>query len=137
MRRSLKAVVTDKKGISEIVGAVVGLMVLVMALVICIGGIKLVNQYTTLNEFGDQLIKVASDYGQCGGTVYTDTYQKLVSATTMSPIAEFTADFFNAGKKTVQYGEPIKLTLVWEANFGVIPITMNITKIGRSEQYWK
>lgn len=141
MRKNILLKLKSNSGIADYVSALFGIFVLVFALIFVIAGVKLVNEYSTLNEFGEQLIKVAADYGRCAGSQIDDRYAQLSANTKLSPEVAFKADYQDAAKKTVQYAEEINLTLTWEAKLSVasfsLPVQMKITKTARSEQYWK
>jgi len=137
----LKKLLSDNRGSSELVGGVLAIMAIVMALAVCFMGMRLLNEYTVLNTFGDQMIKTVSDYGRCQGAEIDARYAQLADSLHMNPEVSYEASYVSLAKKTVQYGETIKLTATHESGIGFpgfeLPVTLTITKTGRSEQYWK
>lgn len=135
------AILKDKKGTSQLVSAIAAMFALVALLIVCMAGITLMNQYQTLNSFGDQMMRTVSREGACNTTAVNQRYAELQESTGLAPDITYTADFVNAATKTVQYGETIKMELRLEtemsAVFFSIPITLEISKSGESEQYWK
>lgn len=131
----------QKRGSSELVGMVVVLLVMVALVVVSLAGIKLVNEYTTLNEFADQMIVTVSDEGRCGGAAIDSRYAKLSNTTGLSPEIQYTAAYVSAAKRTVQYGELIEMTVSHTAHLkalGIdVPVPLKVTKTALSKQYWK
>ena len=137
----LKKVLKNNRGSSELVGGVLATIAIVTALAVCLMGMRLINEYTTLNTFGDQMIKAASDYGHCQGAELDARYAQLVDSLHIIPEVSYEADYVSPAKKTVQYGETIKLVATHKTGIGwpgfELPVTLTISKTGRSEQYWK
>lgn len=139
--RKLQRVLAEKRGSSELVGMVVVFLVMIALVVVFITGMKLVNEYTTLNEFADQMIVTVSDEGRCAGTAVDSRYAQLSHSTGLSPAIQYSASFTSAAKKTVQYGELIEITVSHTAHFTAIgidiPVPLSVTKSAMSKQYWK
>ena len=135
MMRILKS----NKGFSELVGSLVGLMVITCMLIISITFIKVVNHQSALNEFGNQMIQTVSDYGKTSGIEITQRYEQLEDSLQLAPDISYDANYLSASK--VQYGDLITLTIKSEAQINILGfdrlMEFEITKTGRSKYYHK
>lgn len=141
MSRIKKLLKDNTGGVSQLIGAIFAMLAIIMVFVALIAGLKILNQYSTLNDFGNQLVQAAGREGQCNGATLDKRYGELVSATGLSPTAEWAATYYNSDDKTVQYGNTITLTLTLKTDLSAvgisIPLNLQVTKTAQSEKYWK
>lgn len=137
-----KRLLRDKRGISEMIDVLIGIVAFVAVLVVSIGAYHAVNQYTILNNFATELIQTASDEGKTSDDKIQSRYNELAEATGMNPNVQFSADYWNSGATSVQYGDTIKLVATYDAavlSVGKysVPLHLTITKTTKSQRYWK
>lgn len=129
----------NNNGFSELVGSLIGLMVITIMLVISITFIRVVNHQSVLNEFGNQMIQTVSDYGKTSGTEIDARYEQLVDSLHIEPDISYSA--YSIGSSRVQYGELITLSVTSETQINMLGfdrlMEFEITKTGRSKYYWK
>lgn len=136
-----KNVLKNKDGFSELISSIVGLFVMLCMLLICITYLRVVNQQLILNEFATQMMYAVCDYGTTDSTDIDDRYSQLEDSLNMSPIITYDTSYFDSSNSTVQYGDLITLTATSTAEINLLGFTdtlvFEITKTGRSEEYWK
>lgn len=135
-------ILKDKKGgVDQYVGALFAMLSLLALFVMISAGMKAMNAYNTLNDFGSELAVTVSNEGRCSDDRVEARYDELVSATGIKPDVEYSADYFDTETKTVQYGGTITLKLSMQTSISALhislPIPVSITKSVTSEQYWK
>ena len=137
----LRLLKDNKGGVDQFVSALFVMLSLLALFVMISAGMKAMNAYNTLNDFGSELAVTVGNEGRCSGDRVEARYNELVSATGIKPDVEFSADFFDAETKAVQYGSTITLKLSMQTSISAlhisIPIPVSITKSVTSEQYWK
>ena len=134
--------VKDKKGgVDQYVSALIVMLSLLALFVMISEGLKTMNAYNTLNDFGSELAVTVGNEGRCSGDRVEARYNELVSATGIKPDVEYSADYFDTETKAVQYGSTITLKLSMQTSISALhislPIPLSITKSITSEQYWK
>lgn len=132
----------DKRGgVDEYVSAIFVMLALVALFVVISAGMRAINEYNTLNDFGSELAVTVGNEGRCSGDKVEARYNELVSATGIRPDVEYSADYFDAQAQTVQYGGTITLNLSMQTSISAIkisvPLNLSITKSVSSQQYWK
>jgi hypothetical protein len=131
----------NRGGVNQFVATVVCMLAILMLFLALTAGMKAYNQYSTLNDFANQLVYTASNTGRCSGADIDRRYAELSAATGLSPQYEFSGTWFNSDDKTVQYGSTITLQLTLPTSLSAIginiPITLQIEKTAESQHYWK
>ncbi|WBY64706.1 DUF4320 family protein [Thermocaproicibacter melissae] len=132
----------DKRGgVDQYVSAVIAMLTLLALFVMISAGMKAMNAYNTLNDFGNELAVTVGNEGRCSGERVSTRYNELVSATGITPNVEYTAEYVDSEARTVQYGDTITLRLSMQTSISAlkisIPISLSITKSVTSQQYWK
>lgn len=132
----------DKRGgVDEYVSAIFAILALVALFVVISAGMRAINEYNTLNDFGSELAVTVGNEGRCSGDRVEARYNELVSATGIRPDVEYTADYFDAAAQTVQYGGTITLHLSLKSSISAlkisVPLDLSVTKSVSSQQYWK
>lgn len=131
----------NRGGVSQFVAATISMLAIIILFLALTAGLKTFNEYGTLNDFGNQLVYVAGNTGRCSGDKLDTRYNELVSATGLKPTVTYSATYFNADNKTVQYGNIITMQLSLSTHISTvgisIPITLQVTKTAESQQYWK
>lgn len=136
----MKKLMISKRGdgyIDVVVAVLVSMMLLVMALNI----FSFFTLKQDLDYFAKEMLEVATAEGRTNDEVYT-RYYELTDETGIYPSYWWTADYYNISYRTVQLGDPIKITMYCTAyvkGFGIfkIPVTLTATHSGLSEYYWK
>lgn len=141
MNRLKRAVWNCRGGVNQFVSTIVSILAILMFFLALTSGLRAMNEYTTLNNFADQLAATAGNEGRCAGTALQGRYSELESATGLHPTVEYSASYFNSSQRTVQYGDTITVTVTLQthvAAVGVsIPLTLKSAKSVQSQQYWK
>lgn len=141
MQKLLQVLKNNRGGVSQFVAATISMLAIIMLFLALAAGLKAFNEYGTLNDFGNELVKTAANTGRCSGEKLTDRYDQLIASTGIKPTVTYSADYFNSDDKTVQYGNVITLQLSFNTNISAIgisiPITLQVTKTAESQQYWK
>jgi hypothetical protein len=132
----------DKKGgVDQYLGALFAMLALIALFVALSAGMKAVNEYNTLNDFGSELAVTAGNAGCCSGDRVEARYNELVKATGLKPDVEYSAEYVDSSKRTVQYGGTITIKLSCDAKISALGISasvpLHITKTVESQQYWK
>lgn len=138
----MKRLLRDRKGgVDQYVSALIAMLSLLALFVMISAGMKAMNAYNTLNDFGSELAVTVSNEGCCSGDRVEARYNELVTATGIKPDVEYSADYFDTETRTVQYGDTITLRLSMQTTISAlhisIPIPLSITKSVSSQQYWK
>ena len=84
-----------KGGVDQYVGALVAMLSLLALFVVISAGMKAMNAYNTLNDFGSELAVTVGNEGRCSGDRVETRYNELVSATGIKPDVEYSADYFD------------------------------------------
>lgn len=138
----MKRLLRDRKGgVDQYVSALIAMLSLLALFVMISAGMKAMNAYNTMNDFGSELAVTVSNEGRCSGDRVEARYNELVTATGIKPDVEYSADYFDTETRTVQYGDTITLRLSMQTTISAlhisIPIPLSITKSVSSQQYWK
>lgn len=141
MNRLKKAVWNNRGGVNQFVATIVSILAILMFFLALTAGLKAMNEYTTLNNYADQLAATAGNEGRCSGPALQSRYRELETATGLHPTVEYSASYFDTNQRTVQYGDTITVTLTLQthvAAVGVsIPLNLQSVKSVQSQQYWK
>jgi hypothetical protein len=137
----LRLLKDNKGGVDQFVSALFVMLSLLALFVMISAGMKAMNAYNTLNDFGSELAVTVGNEGRCSDDRVEARYNELVSATGIKPDVEYSADYFDTETRKVQYGGTITLKLSMQTSISALhislPIPVSITKSVTSEQYWK
>ncbi|MFT9055512.1 MAG: DUF4320 family protein [Ethanoligenens sp.] len=123
------------------IDVVISVLVLMMVLVLSLNVFSFLTVKQDMDYFAKEMITCAATYGKTTGEV-DNRKTELAEETGLIPTVSWQATYFDAGDKTVQYGDTITVTLTCDTNvmgFGVfkIPITLTAKYSGLSMKYWK
>ena len=125
------------------VDTVVGVLCFCLLLVFIINCFSLLTAKMNMDHYAKELLKTATVEGRTSGTAITNRQTQLRAETGITPnTTTWTAEYFNASQRTVQYGQKIELRITYRTEFkgfGIfsIPVTMTSTHSGLSQRYWK
>lgn len=131
----------NKRGenyIDTVVGVVAAMMVIVVALNI----FSFLTLKQDLDYYAKEMVEVCCSYGKTCDEVH-DRDEELADELGFVPGISFSGtEYFNATKRTVQYGEVIVVTVTYQTyvrGLGVfkIPVTLTAVHSGLSRKYWK
>ncbi len=131
----------NKRGenyIDTVVGVVAAMMVIVVALNI----FSFLTLKQDLDYYAKEMVEVCCSYGKTCDEVQ-DRDEELSAELGLDPDLSFDGtEYFNATKRTVQYGEVIVVELTYRTyvrGLGVfrIPVTLTAKHSGLSRRYWK
>ena len=131
----------NKRGenyIDTVVGVVAAMMVIVIALNI----FSFLTLKQDLDYYAKEMVEVCCSYGKTCDEVQ-DRDEELSAELGLDPDLSFDGtEYFNATKRTVQYGEVIVVELTYRTyvrGLGVfrIPVTLTAKHSGLSRRYWK
>ena len=131
----------NKRGenyIDTVVGVVAAMMVIVVALNI----FSFLTLKQDLDYYAKEMVEVCCSYGKTCDEVQ-DRDEELSAELGLNPDLSFNGtEYFNATKRTVQYGEVIVVELTYRTyvrGLGVfrIPVTLTAKHSGLSRRYWK
>ena len=131
----------NKRGenyIDTVVGVVAAMMVIVVALNI----FSFLTLKQDLDYYAKEMVEVCCSYGKTCDEVQ-DRDEELSAELGLDPDLSFDGtEYFNATKRTVQYGEVIVVELTYRTyvrGLGVfrIPVTLTAKHSGLSRKYWK
>ena len=131
----------NKRGetyIDTVVGVVAAMMVIVVALNI----FSFLTLKQDLDYYAKEMVEVCCSYGKTCDEVQ-DRDEELSAELGLDPDLSFNGtEYFNATKRTVQYGEVIVVELTYRTyvrGLGVfrIPVTLTAKHSGLSRRYWK
>ena len=131
----------NKRGenyIDTVVGVVAAMMVIVVALNI----FSFLTLKQDLDYYAKEMVEVCCSYGKTCDEVQ-DRDEELSAELGLDPDLSFNGtEYFNATKRTVQYGEVIVVELTYRTyvrGLGVfrIPVTLTAKHSGLSRKYWK
>ena len=134
-------VLKNKRGenyIDTVVGVVAAMMVIVVALNI----FSFLTLKQDLDYYAKEMVEVCCSYGKTCDEVQ-DRDEELSAELGLDPDLSFDGtEYFNATKRTVQYGEVIVVELTYRTyvrGLGVfrIPVTLTAKHSGLSRRYWK
>ena len=137
----MKRRILNNKGesyIDVVVGVIAGMMVIVIALNI----FSFLSIRQDLEYYCKEMVEVCCAYGKTCDEVQ-DRDEAIVEELGFAPNLSFEGtEYFNAKKRTVQYGETIVITVSYQTyvrGLGVfkIPVTLTVTQSGLSRRYWK
>ena len=137
----MKKIMKSKRG-EGYVDVVVGVLCATLLLVFILNAFSLLTTKMNMDHYTKELLKTATVDGQISTNVNTRRTQ-LTAETGINPTTvTWTATYFNATQRTVQFGDKIELTITYKTNFkgfGIfqIPITMTSKHSGLSQRYWK
>ncbi len=131
----------NKRGenyIDTVVGVIAAMMVIVVALNI----FSFLTLKQDLDYYAKEMVEVCCSYGKTCDEVL-DRDEELTTELGLDPDLSFNGtEYFNATKRTVQYGEVIVVELTYRTyvrGLGVfrIPVTLTAKHSGLSRRYWK
>lgn len=138
---TLKFLHDKKGGVNQYVGALIAMLVIIALFVVLSTGMKAINEYSTLSDFGNELSVTVGNEGRCAGDRVDARYKELASATGLEPDVEYSALYVDPEDRTVQYGDTITVNLSCDAKMSAlgisVPIPLHVTKTVESQQYWK
>lgn len=142
MKEKIKTILRSKRGMSNLIPFLFGLIGVLAILFISLGIFRAGNEYVTLNDFATELVKTAGDVGKTSDEKIQHRYDELSSASGLKPKAEFSADYWDKTQTTVQYGDTITLLMSCDTTFLTIgsynlPLHLTIKKTAKSQEYWK
>ena len=123
------------------IDVVISVLVLMMVMVLALNVFSFLTVKQDMDYFTKEMIYCATSYGRTTGEV-DSRKAELVVETGLNPTVSWQTSYFNASAKTVQYGDTITVTLIYNTyvkGFGVfkIPITLTAKYSGLSMKYWK
>ena len=124
------------------IDTVVSVMILVMLIVLSINVFSFLAAKQDMDYYARELVEAAAISGNTYGS---DTYERLYELydeTGIYPGFYWTADYYGGNYGHVQYGDTIRVTIVYTRyldGFGIfrIPVTMTATYSALSQVYWK
>ena len=134
-------ILKNKRGenyIDTVVGVIAAMMVIVVALNI----FSFLTLKQDLDYYAKEMVEVCCSYGKTCDEVQ-DRDEELSAELGLDPDLSFNGtEYFNATKRTVQYGEVIVVELTYRTyvrGLGVfrIPVTLTAKHSGLSRKYWK
>ena len=137
----MRKLLRNKRGenyIDTVVGVVAAMMVIVVALNI----FSFLTLKQDLDYYAKEMVEVCCSYGKTCDEVQ-DRDEELSAELGLDPDLSFNGtEYFNATKRTVQYGEVIVVELTYRTyvrGLGVfrIPVTLTAKHSGLSRRYWK
>ncbi len=137
----MRNLLSNKRGenyIDTVVGVVAAMMVIVVALNI----FSFLTLKQDLDYYAKEMVEVCCSYGKTCEEVQ-DRDEELSAELGLDPNLSFDGtEYFNATKRTVQYGEVIVVELTYRTyvrGLGVfkIPVTLTAKHSGLSRRYWK
>ena len=137
----MRKLIRNKRGenyIDTVVGVVAAMMVIVVALNI----FSFLTLKQNLDYYAKEMVEVCCSYGKTCDEVQ-DRDEELTEELGLNPGLSFEGtEYFNATKRTVQYGELIVVTVTYQTyvrGLGVfkIPVTLTAVHSGLSRKYWK
>ncbi len=137
----MRKLLRNKRGenyIDTVVGVVAAMMVIVVALNI----FSFLTLKQDLDYYAKEMVEVCCSYGKTCDEVQ-DRDEELSAELGLDPNLSFSGtEYFNATKRTVQYGEVIVVELTYRTyvrGLGVfrIPVTLTAKHSGLSRRYWK
>ena len=137
----MRKLLSNKRGenyIDTVVGVVAAMMVIVVALNI----FSFLTLKQDLDYYAKEMVEVCCSYGKTCDEVQ-DRDEELSAELGLDPDLSFDGtEYFNATKRTVQYGEVIVVELTYRTyvrGLGVfkIPVTLTAKHSGLSRRYWK
>ena len=131
----------DNRGSSQLVAAVAAMFAILVLLFIGIAGVRLLNEYATLDSFANQYVRTAAQEGCTSNARIAAKLEELKESTGLHPVAAFSATYVSGSTTKVQYGDTITLNIKLDTELTAfrmsIPATLKLTKTATSEQYWK
>ena len=137
----MRKLLRNKRGenyIDTVVGVVAAMMVIVVALNI----FSFLTLKQDLDYYAKEMVEVCCSYGKTCDEVQ-DRDEELSAELGLDPDLSFDGtEYFNATKRTVQYGEVIVVELTYRTyvrGLGVfrIPVALTAKHSGLSRRYWK
>ena len=134
-------ILKNKRGenyIDTVVGVIAAMMVIVVALNI----FSFLTLKQDLDYYAKEMVEVCCSYGKTCDEVQ-DRDEELARELGFNPDLSFSGtEYFNATKRTVQYGEVIVVEVschTYVRGLGVfrIPVTLTAKHSGLSRKYWK
>ncbi len=140
--RKTKEILKDKRGVSNTITMLWAVVICAFLISIFIGISDQLHQLSALDQFADELVAKASLEGKCAGVELDERYAQLCESTKITPAVSFQADYYNSGKKRVQYGDSITVELSLQTKLigwgdYYVPITYTKKATSQSMQYWK
>ena len=137
----MKRRILNNKGESYI-DVVVGVIAAMMVIVIALNIFSFLAIREDLEYYCKEMVEVCCIYGKTCDEVQ-DRDEAIVEEIGFSPDLSFDGtEYFNTNNRTVQYGEPIVVTVSYRTclrGLGVfkIPVTLTVSHSGLSRKYWK
>ena len=137
----MKRILKNRRG-DTYFDTVVLVVAAVMVIVLAINIFSFLALKQDLDYYAKEMVEVSCAYGKTGGEVQ-DRNEELAEQLGLDAEVSFEGtDYFNASKRTVQYGEPVNVTVTYRTyvkGLGAfrIPVTLTAKHSGLSRIYWK
>lgn len=136
----MKRTILDRRGLGYI-DVVISVLVLVFLLVLAMSVWSMVTLKQDVRYICNELLATATATGKIGDEV-TARYNELCEESGITPTVEFSATYFDASSKKVQYGKIIQCTVTCQMTLPGfsdfrLPIRVTVTESGLSRHYWK
>ena len=136
----MKKRILDKRG-QGYIDVVISVLVLVFLFILIMSVWSMVTLKQDIRYICNELLATATSTGQVGDEV-TARYYELCEESGLTPTVEFSATYFNAAAKKIQYGEIIQCTVTCQMTLPgfsdfKLPISVTVTQSGLSRHYWK
>ena len=136
----MKKTIFNRRG-QGYIDVVISALVIVFLLILAMSVWSIVTLKQDVRYFCNELLETATSTGQIGDEVEA-RYYALCEESGLNPKVDFSATYFDASSKKVQYGKIIKCTVTCRMTlpgFGdfKFPINVTETQSGLSRHYWK
>ena len=136
----MKRTILDRRG-QGYIDVVVSVLVIVFLLILAMSVWSMVTLKQDVRYFCNELLEIATATGQIGDDVEA-RYHTLCDESGLAPTVEFSATYFDASSKKVQYGKIIQCTVTCQMTLPGfsdfrLPIRVTVTESGLSRHYWK
>ena len=130
----------DRKG-EGYIDICVGVIVFVTIIVITINIFSFITLRVEMDHIADELIDTATYLG-CYGSEFTKRNDELQDEYYRYTVTTDADEYFNSYFRRVQLGHVMKVTVsvnTYIRGLGAfrIPVTLNVTRSGLSQKYWK
>lgn len=136
----MKKSIMNKRG-QGYIDVVISVLVIVFLLVLAMSVWSMVTLKQDVRYICNELLATATATGKIGDEV-TARYYELCEESGITPTVEFSATYFDASSKKVQYGKIIQCTVTCQMTLPGfsdfrLPIKVTVTESGLSRHYWK
>ena len=137
----MKKLIRSRRG-EMFIDVAVMVLCAMMIIVLAINTFSFFSIKQDLDYYAKEMIKVSTVAGKAAGTEINERKIELDAETGLTPTVSFSAAYFNAAARTVQFGETITVTLTYQTSFqgfGLfsVPVTLTAKHSGLSQRYHK